>query len=182
MVKKQALVITLLTLVILTVGCSSETESAIENENIIVIKSVLQQQFTTDQEWVELYEKVSTLVEQIPPDLELIEKIITEGDSYIETKYKSYFTENMYEKFIILYATQFQIYTNFIFNVESVDVIQNEFTKGAYDFTVNVIYKKGNEEEKKAKVIGRAHIYEQGKISNIDYRDYGGLYEALKER
>ncbi|MDP5277098.1 hypothetical protein [Chengkuizengella axinellae] len=167
MIKIRALVIPMfcLTLAILVVGCSSETE----DENIKVIKSVLQQQFTSDQELIEILDRFTNTS--------------TELEDYLDEQYKSYFTENYYYGFIGSHAMTYQLtahYENYIISVKSIDIKQNEATEGAYNFTVNVIYKKEGAGEKQAKVMGRAHIYEQGKISHMYYLNDNGLYKSLK--
>lgn len=166
------------------VGCSSETEDRAEDENITTIKTVLQEQFTgPDQELIDLLEDPQNAT-IIGEEETSTPQNPTELDIYLEEKYKSYFTDNMYDEFIRAYAMQFQISayeSNYQISVESIDVKQNESVEGAYDFTVNVLYQKEDNEEKKAVVSGRAHIYEDGKISNIDFVDDGGLSKILNE-
>lgn len=166
------------------VGCSTGTESSANDKNITVIKTVLQEQFTgPDQELIDLLEdhENATIIgegETATP------KSPTKLDQYLEEKYKAYFTENTYERFIGAYAMDYQTsayYGNYTINVKTVDVEEKESAEGYYDFTVHVFYQKDGEEENKTEVVGRAAVNEEAKITNLHYHDDGNLSRNLNE-
>jgi hypothetical protein len=62
--------------------------------------------------------------------------------------------------------------------------VQDKTNEGTFDFTVDVlVYEKAADDPKvTAEVSGRAHIYEDNKIANIDFLDDGTLEQALMEK
>ncbi|WP_079529260.1 hypothetical protein [Halobacillus hunanensis] len=174
---------------LLIVGCSSSDTSKTtpQDENITTIETVLEHQFTgPDQKLIELLDDPNnqTIIGK-EGDNGSSETKPTELDLYLEETYKSYFTEDMYDKFIGSYALGYHTaaYNNgYQLEVKNIDIKQNDTTENAYDFTVNVQYQKENSQEMTFEVTGRAHIYEEGKISNIDFSDDDGLLEALKTK
>ncbi|UOR14156.1 hypothetical protein [Halobacillus amylolyticus] len=174
---------------LLIVGCSSSdtSKTTSQDENITTIETVLEHQFTgPDQKLIELLDDPNnqTIIGK-EGDNGSSETKPTELDLYLEETYKSYFTEDMYDKFIGSYALGYHTaaYNNgYQLEVKNIDIKQNDTTENAYDFTVNVQYQKENSQEMTFEVTGRAHIYEEGKISNIDFSDDDGLLEALKTK
>ncbi|KGP74713.1 hypothetical protein [Pontibacillus yanchengensis] len=165
-------------------GCSMEATSSTEKKHIDTIKHVLEKQFTgPDEELVELFEDPENVTviggegESSSPETP------TELDKYLEKQYKSYFTPNMYERFIGNFAMDYPLRshaTDYQFRVGNIELDQAESTEGAYDFTVHVMYGKDGMDEKEKKVEGRVNVNGEGKISNIKILDDHGLHEKLK--
>ncbi len=174
---------------LLIVGCSSSdaSKNKPQDENITTIETVLEHQFTgPDQELIKLLENPNnqTIIGKEGGN-GASEAKQTELDLYLEETYKSYFTEDMYNEFIGTYALGYHTaaYNNgYQLEVRNIDIKQNDTTENAYDFTVNVQYQKENNKKMSSEVTGRAHIYEEGKISNIDFSDDDGLLEALNNK
>ncbi|MCP3029477.1 hypothetical protein [Halobacillus sp. A5] len=155
-------------------ACASvnTSESDSKDQNINVIESVLKQQFTgPDQELMDLLDdpQNSTIIGNGEPSNS---EEPTWLDIYLEEKYQTYFSESMYDEFIGTYAMGYHVvaYNNdYQFEAEKVDIKKNDDAEGAYDFTVNVLFKKekNGTEEKSSKVTGRININEEGKITNF---------------
>ncbi|MFD2924303.1 hypothetical protein [Halobacillus naozhouensis] len=176
-------------ILVLMVGCSSSDTLKTEpqDENITTIKTVLEHQFTApDPELIELLEDPNnqTIIGK-EGDKGASETKPTELDLYLEETYKSYFTRDMYNKFIGTYALGYHTvsYNNgYQLEVKNIEIKQNDTTNNAYGFTVDVQYQKENNPKMTSEVTGRAHIYEEGKISNIVLSDDDGLLKALKAK
>ncbi len=176
-------------ILLFVVGCSSSdiSEPVHQNENVSTINTVIEHQFTgPDQELIELYnspENGTEIGDGKEKSDEELEKP-TELDLYLKEKYQSHFTENMYSKYIVTYALDYQLaasMNDYKMEVNSINIEHNEKNEDIYDFTANVLYKKEENEQVIAKVSGRANIYEEGKIAKIQFLDDDGLLEALME-
>ncbi|MYL33883.1 hypothetical protein GLW05_09755 [Pontibacillus yanchengensis] len=165
-------------------GCSMEVTSSTEEKHIETIKHVLEKLFTgPDQELVELFEEPENVSVIGREGESSSTESPTELDRYLEDQYKPYFTTNMYERFIGIYAMNYPLKSyasDYQLRVGSIEVDQIESTEGVYDFTVHVMYGKDGMEEKEKEVEGRVNVNDEGKISNIEILDDHGLSEKLK--
>ncbi|UOQ83432.1 hypothetical protein [Gracilibacillus salinarum] len=181
---KATFLISLLLATFSLASCSSESQTIAEDNNITTIKTVLQEQFTgPDLEMINLLEKpenASIIKEEetSPPENP------TALDKLLEKKYKTYFTDTMYDKFIGAYAMDFQTsayYGNYQISVKNIDVKQSESAESSYDFRVNVLYQKEGNKEEKAEISGKAIVNEESRIAKIDYLDDGDLTNIFNE-
>ncbi|WP_079508775.1 hypothetical protein [Mesobacillus jeotgali] len=165
MMKLTRLMLSLLLLVVLlfVAGCSSTVKSTSKDPNMTAIKTVLEHQFTgPDSEFIEGTENTEKLEE------------------YYEKRYKSYFTEERYNSFI---AASAYTYVLLAYNndkeikAEKVDVRTEE---GWYHFNVTVSYGEAGNGQNSAEVTGKAKINDDGKITNVQYLNDGGLTSNLE--
>ncbi|WP_222599331.1 hypothetical protein [Aquibacillus kalidii] len=171
----------------LLVSCSDSntTKQDPKSENEETIKEVLNQQFTVpDPKLTKLMNSPENTT-VISDDENVSSPISTsELDQYLHELYGSYFTDKGYNAFIGAHALYFQGIANannYELKVKKMDISSDKDTKGAYDFTVEVEYVTENEEPKIAEVIGKTHIYEEGKIAKFELLDDEGLTEAIKK-
>jgi hypothetical protein len=164
-VRKTRLVL-LLGVILIIAGCSSSAESKSPDKNITTIQTVLEHQFTG-------------------PNKEFIEGIdnIPKLEQYYEKRYKSYFTEDMYSKFIAAHAYDYLLTAynhNKQIKVKNVSVESIDSTEGGYNFKVVVLYDKAGRNQGSAELSGTVNFNEDGKIANIKYLNDGGLSEELR--
>ncbi|WP_181348209.1 hypothetical protein [Thalassobacillus sp. CUG 92003] len=165
-------------------GCSAgdSPDSTAQDQNITTIETVLHQQFTgPDQTLMDLLDDPanSTIIgngETTTPDAP------TQLDVYLEEKYRPYFSERMYEEFIGTYALEYHTSPSnngYQLDVETTKIEDVATTEGAYDFTVNVLYKKKGGEERHANVTGRMNINKESTITKYRLMDDDGLSKSL---
>lgn len=166
------------------VGCSSTNIS--QDGNITTIETVLENQFTgPDQEFIELLnspENVTIIGDDSEASDEDLETF-SELDLYLEEKYKSFFTPNMYNKFIATYALGYQVAAfngGFEIETDNIYIEKSDTIKGSYDFIANILYHKEGNEQMTAEVSGKAEINEESKITSIRFLDDNGLMDVLK--
>jgi hypothetical protein len=171
-------------LLLIAVGCaiSDTSESTSQDENITTIETVLNHQFTGPDEEIKLMKSPENVTiigagETTTPETP------TKFDLYLKEKYHSHFTDNMYSQYIVTYALDYQTsayYNDYQLEVASIIIEQHETIEGAYDFMVSVLYKKKGNEEKTAKVTGRAYMNEESKITFIRFINDNGLLEEMQ--
>lgn len=156
----------LLGFILLASGCSSSVKSTPEDKNITAIKTVLKHQFTG-------------------PTAEFIEGLhnTQKLEQYYEKSYKSYFTEDMYTKFISAHAYDYLLMAHNSdeqLKVDQVSVESDKSTEGTYKFKVVVLYDTERTNQGSAEVSGRVKFNKEGKIARISYSDDGGLSTELR--
>jgi PBP1b-binding outer membrane lipoprotein LpoB len=156
----------LLGIILFLAGCSSDVESKTQDQNITTIKTVLKHQFTgPDQEFVE--------------GLDNIEKL----EQYYEERYKAYFTEEMFNKFISAHAYDYLLTAHNNgqqIKADTVSVEKDELTEGNYLFKLVVLHGEEESNQKSAEVSGKVIFNKEGKITSIKYLNDGGLSEELR--
>jgi PBP1b-binding outer membrane lipoprotein LpoB len=156
----------LLGIILLVVGCSSNVKSAPKDQNIATIKTVLEHQFTgPEQEFVEGLDNIAKL------------------EQYYEERYKAYFTEDMFNKFISAHAYDYLLMAhNNVQQIkaDTVSVEKDGSTEGTYRFKMAVLYGEEGSNLKSAEVSGKVIFNKEGKITSIQYLNDGGLSEALR--
>ncbi|WP_335432932.1 hypothetical protein [Bacillus sp. JJ1609] len=156
----------LLGFMIIAVGCSSSVKSTPQDKNITVIKTVLKHQFTgPNEEFIEGIDNIPKL------------------EQYYEKRYKSYFTEDMYNRFIAAHAYDYLLMAHNNgkqINVDTVSVESIDSKEGTYTFKVAVLYDIEESNQGSAEVSGRVNFNKEGKIAGIKYLDDGGLSEELR--
>ncbi|WP_335377595.1 hypothetical protein [Bacillus sp. JJ1122] len=156
----------LLGIILFMGGCSSSVKSTPQDKNITAIKTVLEHQFTgPNEEFIEGLDNIPKL------------------EQYYEKRYKSYFTEDMYNRFIVAHAYDYLLMAHNNgkqIKVDTVSVKSIESTEGTYTYKVVVLYGKEGSNQESAEVSGRAKFSKDGKIASIKYLDDGGLSEELR--
>ncbi|NGP43474.1 hypothetical protein G4V62_00265 [Bacillaceae bacterium SIJ1] len=145
----------ILVFVTLAVGCSNDS-----NDRKEAIKTVLTTQLTVPNE-----ELQHILEDPIGPEAN------TELTQFYEENYKAFFTKSGYEEFTRTYASYFDGFVsrhNYRTEVEEVAVSEHDMIKNGYDFSVSLAY-EGDGEKGVAKVIGVAHLDDEGKIARMRY-------------
>jgi hypothetical protein len=176
------------TVFLFLIGCTlySNSETETKDRNIITIENVLSTQFTgPDQKLIELMNSKEnwTIIGDHNKSSDQESNSKTDLDLYLEQKYKDYFTEEMYSKFIRTYALDYQasaFYGGYKIETENIDIKHNDTTEGAYDFLVKVRCIDKENEQSIANVSGRAYFYNTSKISSIRFFDDEHLLEVLK--
>ncbi len=166
------LVIIMLSMV---VGCSAENESM--DKNIRTLETVLKETYKVPNKELQGILKDLSNYTSIGEE----EKINTSNDldSYLENKYKSHFTEEMYEKYVGTYALSYITKSpeNSEMKVKEVNVEQKENMENIYDYTAIIEYKnRDGSEEKKYEVKGQVNFSENGKIVEFTIRTDNNLY------
>jgi hypothetical protein len=179
----------LFVILLTVVGCSlsNTSESAPQDHNISTIETVIEDLFTgPDQELIDLlYSPENVTIIGNDKEAEEVQEVENpnELDLYLEDKYKKFhFTEDMYSQYIVMYVLDYHVSAHsndYQMEVDSIEIEQNATTEGAYDFIVNVLYNKAGNEQGKAEVTGRIHIYDDGKIASFKLFDHKELYESL---
>ncbi|WP_423410510.1 hypothetical protein AABM38_11525 [Heyndrickxia sp. MSNUG] len=156
----------LLGFILLAGGCSSSVKSTPEDKNITAIKTVLKHQFTgPTAEFIEGLDNTKKL------------------EQYYEKSYKSFFTEDMYTKFISAHAYDYLLMAHNSeqqLKVDQVSVESDKTTEGTYKFKVVVLYDTEGTNQGSAEVSGRVKFNKEGKIASISYLDDGGLSTELR--
>lgn len=156
----------LLGVLLLVAGCSSNVKSMPKDPNIATIKTVLEHQFTgPEQEFIEGLDNIAKL------------------EQYYEERYKAYFTEDMYNKFISAHAYDYllQAHNNGQqLKADTVSVESDGSTEGSYLFKVAVLHGEKGSNQKSAEVSGKVNFNKEGKITSIKFLNDGGLSEALR--
>lgn len=160
----------LLALVIIVFGVwtSQVTSNSPQDENIQTIKTVLEQSFDEPDQELKILIDASKSYDSAEKFAEYQQEIY----SYYEKNYKPYFTEDMFEAHMMnnKLTLNIQAYIQgYQLEVTDIGVKEDQNTEGAYDFILNVHYKKGTNEGYAVKISGIASIYEQGKISMIRF-------------
>ncbi|WP_173916777.1 hypothetical protein [Halobacillus sp. Marseille-Q1614] len=167
----------------LVAGCSSSqpAESA-DREAETNIKKVLEHQFTgPDQELLKHLKDpgIATVIgidgETKPP------KKSTPLDQYLQDTYGEYFTENMYEKFVLLHAMSYYFEvedSSYTINLVEADIREDVDTEDAYFFTARVLFENENDAYT-AEVTGKANVNEDKKIERMLYFDDDRLIEKI---
>jgi hypothetical protein len=156
----------LIGVIIIAAGCSSSVKSTPEDKNITVIKTVLKHQFTgPNEEFIEGLDNIPKL------------------EKYYEKRYKSYFTEDMYNRFIAAHAYEYLLMAHNNgkqIKVDTVSVERIESKEDAYTFKVVVLFNKDGSNQGSAEVSGRVNFNKEGKIASINYLDADGLSKELR--
>ncbi len=154
-------------------------QAAPQDENIETIETVLEIVFTgPDKELKNILDDEESYVEQ-----DKVQEYQNDLYSHYEDIYQPYFEENTFQGHINtnqLTFTQLAYYKGYQLKADKIDVIEDEKTDGAYNFTVNVQYYKGDIKEGEIKVSGRVNIYNTGKINTMKFYNDGGLEELVK--
>lgn len=165
-ISRRSMSLLLLGIILLAGGCSSSVKSTPQDKNITAIKTVLEHQFTG-------------------PNAEFIDGLdnIPKLEQYYEKRYKSYFTEDMYRRFISAHAYDYLLMAHNSdkqIKVNQVSVESDESTEGAYNFKVVILYDTEGTNQGSAEVSGRVKFNKEGKIASISYLDDGGLSTELR--
>ncbi|WP_407268528.1 hypothetical protein [Radiobacillus sp. PE A8.2] len=153
-----------------------------KDDNITTIETVLMQQFeNADQELIDLLDapENNTIIGK---DEQKTPKSPTGLEQYLEGKYSSYFTADMYSEYIVNYALAYQLAAfdnNYHLQVDFIEITEEEGILGSYDFTAYVIYNKERDEQQRVQITGRAGVNSEGKINHINFTSDGGLLEVL---
>ncbi|TYR72495.1 hypothetical protein FZC79_22535 [Rossellomorea vietnamensis] len=154
-------------------------QAAPEDENIETIETVLDNVFSgPDKELKKLLDDQDSYIEE-----DKAQEYQSNLYSYYENIYQPYFEENTFQGHINtnqLTFTQLAYYKGYQLKADKINVKEDEKTDGAYNFTVNVHYYKGDIKEGDIKVTGRVNIYNTGKINTLKFYDDGGLEELIK--
>ncbi|UOQ92943.1 hypothetical protein MUO14_21490 [Halobacillus shinanisalinarum] len=157
----------------LIAGCSS---SASKDENIAHIEVVLEEVFTgPNGELAAIYKELESA------SMEIIKSASKDFRMYYEENLKSYFTEQYYTKFIntnkasTFHGTAYR--NGYRMKVKDMNIEQNASSETAYDFSVNIGYKKEGNAGKSAEITGRVNVNEDGKITRVLYHNGGELFE-----
>ncbi|AZB40996.1 hypothetical protein CEF21_00800 [Bacillus sp. FJAT-42376] len=161
----------LLFVLLVTAGCSLSVKNVPQNSNqdpnITAIKQVLHSQLTG-------------------PDSEFINGLdnIPKLEQYYEKRYKSYFTEEMYNSFVSAYAYNYLLMAHVKgqqLKVDAVNVKRIDSKDDIYDFKALVLYGKKGSNQKSAEVSGSVNFNKEGKITGITYSEDDGLSKELKD-
>jgi hypothetical protein len=187
-VKRISLAFLLFGVLLFFVGCSSNTDSAspTKDGNITTLEDILEKVFTgPNQELNELLEDPDNATIIGKEEGTKNPKHPTELDLYLEEMYQSYFTKDMYSKFLgeiaLYYQQLFLTSSNIKTEVDSIDIKQNESARNSYEFIANVKFQKEGNEPKIYEVTGQANFTEEGKIAGFKISTDNGLSEALIE-
>lgn len=154
-------------------------QAAPEDENIETIETVLENVFSgPDKELKKILDDQDSYIEE-----DRVQEYQSDLYSYYENIYQPYFEENTFQGHINtnqLTFTQLAYFKGYQLKADKINVKEDEKTDGAYNFTVNVHYYKGDNKEGEIKVSGRVNIYDTGKINTLKYYDNGGLEELVK--
>ncbi|UOR13061.1 hypothetical protein [Halobacillus amylolyticus] len=158
----------------LIAGCSSSA-SPIKDENIVHIEAVLEETFTGP------HGELTTIYAELENDsMEIIKAASKDLRIYYEENLKSYFTGQYYTKFVntnkasTFHRTAYR--NGYQMEIKDINIEQGESTETAYDFTVNVGYKKEGEA---IVVTGRVNVNDDGKVTRVIYHNGGALFEAM---
>lgn len=152
--------------ILFVVGCSSSVKSTPQDKSITALKTVLEHQFTgPDSEFIEGLDNIAKL------------------EQYYEKRYKSYFTNDMYTKFIAPHAYDYLLMAHNNgqqIKVDTVSVECNESTEDSNNFKVVVLYAQEGSNQKSAEITGTVYFHKEGKIASITYLADGGLSKELR--
>lgn len=163
MINRKMLSMLLFSILLFVTGCSATAKSS-QDPNISAIKTVLEHQFTgPDQEFLE--------------GLDDTEKL----EHYYEKRYKPYFTDEKYTSFIATSAYHYVLTAHNNGMDIKVDQADVEKEEDAYTFKMTVLYGKKDGDQKSAEVTGTVKFNEEGKITNLQYLNDGGLSEKLSK-
>lgn len=158
----------------IVLGCSVETESV--DKNINTLETVLNETFTVpNEELREILEdpnNYTSIGEHEKPALS------NNLSLYLEKKYKLHFTEEMYDKYIGIYALSYVTISleKGEMKMKEVNAEQKENMQNIYDYTAIIDYKRrANTEVKKYEVKGQANFSENGKIAEFIIRTDNNL-------
>ncbi|WP_079529660.1 hypothetical protein [Halobacillus hunanensis] len=151
-------------------GCSLSA-SPEKDENVVHIETVVKEIFTgPEDELAAIYERGGKAA-------------FEDYMAYYEEALNSYFTDDYYTIFFNknlptgFHMTAFR--NGYQMEVKDVTVKQNETTETAYDFTVDVNYKKEGSEEESMEMRGRVNVNEDDKITRVVYHNGGQLILAM---
>ncbi|MFD1851278.1 hypothetical protein [Oceanobacillus bengalensis] len=171
-------------ILLFVVGCSSDDElpSSSQDENLTTLETVLENTFTgPNQKLNELLEDPNNAT-IIGEDSETKSpESPTELDLFLEERYQSHFTDDMFGEYIGTYALSYHPSENNSMEIDSIDIQQNETDEITYDFTTKVQYQKAGNEPNIYNVTGQANFSEEGKIAGFEFFSDEGLSEALRE-
>jgi hypothetical protein len=150
-----AVIFTLMLLML--VGCSENTETKTQDENIQTMEYVLQNALTGPNE------ELRQIIEK--EELESLAK-------YEEDLYKEYFAnDTSYLEFVNVYTTTLMIHpirNHYNLKVKNIEFEKTESKEIIYNFTVELQYQKEGSKETEVKTItGQANLNEDHKIEDI---------------
>jgi hypothetical protein len=162
------------------VGCSSNTETEPQDENITTIETVLEHSFTgPENELIEIWNDIHSDENGI----EEIESAIGDLNSYTSEKFKPYFAEEGYNSFISSFGFAFLDYAyrnGYQLKLNNFEAETSEVKDNIYNFSLEVQYQKEDNAEQVVNVTGEANINEDGLVSNMLIRG-NELVEALEQ-
>jgi hypothetical protein len=157
-------------------------QAAPQENNIETIETVLEKIFSgPDKELMEIVDEKESYIDE-----DNVQEYQSELYSYYENVYQPYFAGNRFQEHVMnnkLTFNELAYSRGYQLDAVKLDVKEDKKTEGAYEFTVNVLYRKGEEEGSVIKVSGRINIYENGKINLLRfYKDGGaeGLTKAIQ--
>ncbi|NQD65037.1 hypothetical protein HP456_03795 [Bacillus haikouensis] len=154
-------------------------QAAPHDDNIETIETVLKKSFSgPDKELTKILNKKESYIDE-----DKVQEYQNELFSYYENVYQPYFEENRFQDHVMnnkLTYNELAYSNGYHLETARIDVKEDEKTKGAYEFTVHVQYKKDENEAGETTVSGRVNIYEKGKINSLRYYDDGGLEKLAK--
>lgn len=162
------------------VGCSSNTETEPQDENITTIETVLEHSFTgPEKELIEIWNDIRSDENEI----EEIESAMGALNAYTSEKFKPYFAEEGYHSFISSFGFTFLDYAyrnGYQLKLNNAEVETSEVKDNIYNFSLEVQYQKEDSAEQVVNVTGEANINDDGLISNMLIRG-NELVEALEQ-
>ncbi|PEC49810.1 hypothetical protein [Bacillus sp. AFS096315] len=174
MKKWNLVILFLLVCSLLIAGCTSAKPSGKpEDVNVDAIEQVLIHQFSDDKVLVKLVESGESAT-VIGSDGKVTQpKNPTKLETYYKKLYGAYFTKNAFNAFVSVHAFRYVMLAhdyNYIMSVHTMDISEDNSTKGAYDFLVHIELEKDGK-NKNADVTGRVNFNNEGKITYIRYDD-----------
>ncbi|MGJ9460633.1 hypothetical protein [Oceanobacillus sp. CF4.6] len=157
----KLLAIALLTsLLLFMVGCTENTETKVQDENIQTIEAVLQNALTgPDDELKEIFNGEGSSIEDLLQyDKDHFEDYFANETSYME------FVNNNNGSGILIEAMKY----DYNFKVINIEYEKTESEEIIYDFTVELQYQKeGSESSEVETVTGQANLNEEHKIEDM---------------
>ncbi|RCW73065.1 hypothetical protein [Saliterribacillus persicus] len=177
----------LIVIFLLLTGCSFfDSENSSTSKESTEIQNVIEETFSgPDMELIELFDSSEnlTIIGEENEEVAELENVPTKLDVYLEEKYKDYFSESVYDDFVVRYGISYHVkaYSNgYHVEVDEIDIKPNENSEGLYNFTADVSY--GREQDMDTvEVSGRADYYEKEKIGNFEIVNDNGLLNKLNE-
>jgi hypothetical protein len=166
--------------VFFVVGCTSDTETEPQDENITTIETVLEHSFTgPENELIEIWNDIHSDENGI----EEIESAMGALNAYTSDKFKPYFAEEGYNSFISSFGFAFLDYAyrnGYQLKLNNFEAETSEVKDNIYNFSLEIQYKKEDSAEQVVNVTGQANINEDGLISNMLIRG-NELVDALEQ-
>lgn len=168
-------------------GMSNKDSSTKSTEDIKVIETVLEKNFTAPDEVLltELYDPDNaTIIDQNSQGSSASLENSSNGlNQYLEDKYGDYFTDYGYEKFFTTtgvgldYSVEADS-AGYSIVTDEVSVIQDEDKPERYQFEVTVTYTDANKENNISTISGRVEMKDE-KIDSLDVNDDSGLLQEM---